>query len=68
MTSKQKVDGLISDCCREIVKINRQEQKSIEDVWTEGVLNQVLRRLLAAHRLPPKLQTPKVQTRQLFQD
>ena len=47
MTSKQIIDGLISDCCREVVKINRQEQKSIEDVWTEGVLNQVLRRLCA---------------------
>lgn len=66
---KQLWDKLISILCREIVKINNlpQKAKSTEDEWVEGTLVNVLRKMMALHKLPPKMQSDKL-TRPLFEE
>lgn len=62
-------DKLISSLCREIVKLNNlpEKAKSTEDEWVEGTLVNVLRQMMALHKLPPKMQKDKL-TRPLFDE
>ena len=60
-------DKLISAVCREIVTINKLPTKTVEDFWVEATLWNVLRKMCALHKLPPKLQKPKELTRSLFE-
>ena len=63
-------DGLIASICREIVKIENLPERAVtvEDTWVEGTLCNVLKKMCALHRLPPKMQKPDKLTRPLFED
>ncbi len=64
---KELWDGLISALCCEVVRIENQPEKTVEDFWVEGTLYQVLSKMCAAHRLPHKLQKPRKLTQNLFE-
>ena len=51
-------DKLISDIVREVVNIERlpERAKTTEDIWVKGTLCNVLKKMCALHRLPPKMQ------------
>lgn len=61
-------DKLISDICRDIVKIENLPEKSIEDFWVEGTLQRVLSQMCSLHRLPPDMQKIKKLTHSLFEE
>lgn len=63
-------DSLISDICREIVNIEKLPERvvTIEDTWVEGTLCNVLKKMCALHRLPPKMQQTHKLTRPLFEE
>ena len=66
---KQLWEKLISDICREIVKYENLPPKAvtIEDVWVKQTLWNVLRKMCALHKLPPKIQEDNKMTRTLFE-
>ena len=63
-------DDLISAICQEIVSIEKLSQKAttVEDMWVEGTLCNVLKKMCALHKLPPEMQKPKELTRPLFEE
>ncbi|KKK53264.1 hypothetical protein LCGC14_3096540 [marine sediment metagenome] len=66
---KDRWGNLIAEIIREVVAIEKKPEKSIEDEWIEGTLHQVLRKMCALDRLPPKLwKLKKELTRNLFED
>jgi len=62
-------DELIAAICREVVKIENLPAKArtVEDIWVEGTLCNVLKKMCALHRLPPKMQKEDKLTRPLFE-
>ena len=66
---KERWSGLIAEIIREVVAIEKKPEKTIEDEWILGTLHQVLRKMCALDRLPPKLwKLKKELTRTLFED
>lgn len=64
-------DNLISHICMEIVELDKLPEKarSVEDVWVEGTLCNVLKKMCALHKLPPEMQKGVEKlTRPLFED
>ena len=61
-------DGLISAICQEVVNLEKlpDKAKSVEDVWVQATLCNVLKKMCALHRLPPEMQKIKELTRSLF--
>lgn len=70
MNYKRLWDNLISDICIEIVKYEMLPEKAVtvEDAWVKNTLWQVLRKMCALHKLPPKMQKNDDKlTRSLFE-
>ncbi len=66
---KDRWGGLIAEIIREVVAIEKKPKKTIEDEWIRGTLHQVLRKMCALDRLPPKLwKLKKELTRTLFEN
>lgn len=60
-------DNLIYHLCNELVNIeNLGEKKTLEDEWIKGTIVEVLRKMCALHKVPPKMQKSKL-TRSLFE-
>jgi len=62
----RKWEHLIADICGELYVINSLPEKSIEDIWVRNTLIQVLRKMCALHKLPPKMHKLSEGTRPLF--
>jgi len=61
--------GLIATIVREIIKIDKQgDGRSVEDMWVQGTLCQIIKRMCAAEHLHPGLQNEPMPMRQLFDD
>ncbi len=66
---KDRWCAIIADIIRELVAIEKKPEKSLEDEWIVGTLHQVLRKMCALDRLPPKLwKLKKELTRTLFEN
>lgn len=61
-------DSLISSLCREMLKIEKQGDKSVEDIWIQGTIQRVLTEMCELHRLPPNMHKLKELTRPMFED
>ena len=63
--------NLISDLCKELVKIENipQEKRTIEDEWVKTTIIAVLKKMCALHKVHPRHQRESVQlTKKLFED
>lgn len=59
-------DNLIYHLVTELVNIEKlEEKKTLEDEWVKGTIVEVLRKMCALHKVPPKMQKSKL-TRSLF--
>lgn len=67
---QQLWNGLISALCKEILNFENLPEKAmaIEDTWVKGTLINVLKKMCALHRLPPKMQKENKLTRPLFEN
>ncbi len=63
---KQDWDKLINDILVELIKINELPQKSIAEIWVEGTLKSVIKRMCALHKLKPCDQSIDGIERELF--
>jgi hypothetical protein len=61
--------GLISTICQEIVRLDRMgDERTVEDMWIQGTLWQVVGRMCAGERLHPSMQKEPIPMRKLFED
>lgn len=65
---KQDWDHLIAVLCRELVKLNKLPELTIEDIWVKGVIVKILGQMCALDRVRPEYQKPVEFTRPLFED
>lgn len=61
-------EGLTADICTELVKLEKREPQTVEDYWVRATLWAILKKMCQAHRLPPKYQTERELTMELFED
>lgn len=62
-------DELIAAIVWEIVDIDKlpSKAKTVEDVWVEATLCNVLKKMCALHKLPPEARQTQELTRPLFE-
>jgi hypothetical protein len=65
---KRLWENLLSEILRELVKIDKLPTPTVEDLWIKVSLINVIKKMCALDRLPPRLQKPVELTRKLFED